>query len=85
MGLDSGTGSGGATVLGIILVIGSFPLLYWNEGRAIQSEVALGEEGSGVHSVTDPSQVNPADEGKLVHVTGRAGFRSPVPFRPDWP
>ena len=58
--------------MGIILVIGSFPLLYWNEGRAIQSEVALGEEGSGVHSVTDPSQVNPANEGKLVHVTGRA-------------
>ena len=72
MGFDSGTGSGGATILGIALVIGSFPLLYWNEGRAIQSEVALGEEGSGVHSVTDPSQVNPANEGKLVHVTGRA-------------
>ena len=72
MGLDSGTGSGGATVFGIILVVSSFPLLYWNEGRAIQSEVALGEEGSGVHSLTNPSQVDPANEGKLVHVTGRA-------------
>jgi Transmembrane protein 43 len=72
MGLDSGTGSGGATILGIVLVIGSFPLLYWNERRAIQSEVALGEEDSSVHSVSDPSQVSPANEGKLVHVTGRA-------------
>jgi hypothetical protein len=63
---------GRGTILGILLLIGSFPLLYWNEGRTIQSKVALGEEASGVHSVTDSSQVNPANEGKLVHVTGRA-------------
>jgi hypothetical protein len=63
---------GRGLILGILMLVGSVPLLYWNEGRTIRSKVALGEEASSVHSVTDSSQVNPANEGKLVHVTGRA-------------
>jgi hypothetical protein len=55
--------------------LGSFPLLYWNEGRAIRSHAAIREEASSVHSVTDSSQVNPANEGKLVYVTGRAATK----------
>jgi hypothetical protein len=64
--------SGNGKIFGIVLLIGAFPLLYWNEGRMIQSQVALRDEASSVHAVTDSSQVNPADEGKLIHVTGLA-------------
>jgi Transmembrane protein 43 len=63
---------GRGTVFGVVLLIAAFPLLYWNEGRAIQSAAALGDEASSVHSVADSSRVDPANEGKLVHVTGRA-------------
>ncbi len=62
---------GRGLILGILMVLGSVPLLYWNEGRTIKSQVAFGEEATSFHSVTDSSQVNPANDGKLVHVTGR--------------
>ena len=63
---------GRGLILGVLMLLGSVALLYWNEGRTIKSQVALGEEGSTVQTVSDPSQVNSANEGKLVHVTGRA-------------
>ncbi|HUE14579.1 MAG TPA: TMEM43 family protein [Planctomycetaceae bacterium] len=63
---------GRGVILGILMLVGSVALLYWNEGRTIHSKVALGEEASSVHSVTDSSQVKAANEGKLVHLTGRA-------------
>jgi hypothetical protein len=63
---------GRGLLLGILMLLGSVALLYWNEGRTIRSQVALGEESTSVHAVTDSSQVDPANEGMLVHVTGRA-------------
>jgi len=65
-------GCGCAMILGIIFFIGSFPLLFWNEGRAVRIDRGLSEGSAGVVSVSDPSQVSPGNEGKLVHLTGRA-------------
>src|SRR5271166_414777 len=65
-------GAGCAMLIGIVLVPISFVLLFWNEGRAIRTDRGLREGSSSVISVSDPSQVNPANDGKLVHITGRA-------------
>jgi hypothetical protein len=43
--------------------------LFWNEGRAVQTEKALAE-GAGVVVSVENAPVDPANESKLVHVTG---------------
>lgn len=57
--------------VGIILVIAAFPLLFWNEGRAVKTAKSL-DEGAGAVVTTPSDKVDPAKEGKLVHTTGRA-------------
>lgn len=61
----------GGIVAGIVLTLISFPLLFWNEGRAVKRYQTL-EEGSGVVISVSSDKVDPALEGKLVHMTGRA-------------
>ena len=59
-------------IVGIILFIVSFPLLFWNEGNSVKVAKAL-EEGRGVTvEVPDISKIDPANEGKLVHMCGDA-------------
>ena len=58
-------------VVGLILFIIAFPLLFWNEGRAVKRHKTL-NEGSGMVVSISSERVNPENEGKLVHVTGRA-------------
>jgi hypothetical protein len=58
-------------VFGLALFLASFPLLFWNEGRAIKTAKSLTEGASAVVSV-GADRVDPANEGKLVHVTGLA-------------
>jgi hypothetical protein len=58
-------------IIGIILFVAAFPLLFWNEGRAVKRYKALEEGSSQVISV-DISKVDAANNGKLVHVTGNA-------------
>ncbi len=57
--------------IGIVLFLVSFPLLWWNEGRAVQTAQSL-EEGAGQVATVDPVKVDPANEGKLVHLSGLA-------------
>ncbi len=64
-------GAFGGIVFGIILTLVSFPLLFWNEGRAVKRYQSL-EEGAGAVISVDEGKVDPAFEGKLVHLTGRA-------------
>lgn len=64
-------GAFGGIVFGIILTLVSFPLLFWNEGRAVERYQTL-EEGAGAVMSVDEGKVDPAFEGKLVHLTGRA-------------
>lgn len=58
-------------LFGILLFVVSFPLLFWNEGRAVRTAKSLQEGASTVVSVP-ADKVDPANEGKLVHMTGEA-------------
>lgn len=61
----------GGIVFGIILFLGAFPLLFWNEGRAVQRYKTL-KEGAGEVVTVSSEQVDSANEGKLIHMSGKA-------------
>lgn len=56
---------------GFILLIASFPLLWWNEARAVQTARSLDEGQASVVSVKADT-VDATKDGKLVHLTGQA-------------
>ena len=56
---------------GLLLFLIVFPLLFWNEGRAVKRAKAL-ETGAGAVVSVQADKVDPANEGKLVHVTAKA-------------
>jgi hypothetical protein len=58
-------------IFGFILFIIAFPLLFWNEGRAVKTYKTLKEGGGAVVSVL-ADQVDANNEGKLIHLTGKA-------------
>src|SRR5688572_3055178 len=58
-------------LVGLILFVVAFPVLFWNEGRAVAREKALDEGSAAVVSV-DAASVSPQNEGKLVHLSGKA-------------
>lgn len=59
-----------ATLIGILLVFISFPVIYWNEGRAVQTALSLDEGLKQVIPLHFIDQVNPQNQDKLVHLTG---------------
>jgi len=65
---------GGATkgvVIGLVMFAVSFPLLFWNEGRAVRRYRTLVEgAGAVVSAPADP--VDAANQGALVHVSAEA-------------
>jgi len=58
-------------LIGLILFFVAFPVLFWNEGRAVKTYKTL-KEGSGSVISVASDKVDPANEGKLVHVTAKA-------------
>jgi hypothetical protein len=58
-------------LVGLALVLGSFVLLFWNEGRAVKTHKML-QEGAGIVVTVDSQRVDPRYEGRLVHMTGMA-------------
>jgi hypothetical protein len=64
-------------LVGLVLIVASIVGIFWNEGRAIDTARALSEGAGAVVSV-DASTVDPADEGKLVHVMGAANAATPL-------
>ena len=56
---------------GLVLMVAGIALLFWNEGRTVHRTKALAEGYSSVVSV-DSAAIDPANEGKLVHLTGTA-------------
>jgi len=56
-------------LFGLVLIPASVVLLFWNEGRAVQTHRSL-MEGAGLVVDVDTGKVDPANEGKLVHVSG---------------
>ncbi len=55
---------------GILMVLLSLGLLFWNEGRAVERYKTLVEGGGKVLSV-DRDHVSPENDGKLVHISGK--------------
>ncbi|MBI1374465.1 MAG: hypothetical protein GC159_17245 [Phycisphaera sp.] len=64
-------------LIGLLLLVVSFPVLFWNEGRAVQTAKSL-EEGQGAVVAVKADTVDPANEKKLVHLTGTATTDSTV-------
>lgn len=56
-------------LIGLVMAVVAVPLLFWNEGRAVQTARSL-EEGAGAVVTVPVDRVDPANEGKLIHVTG---------------
>jgi len=56
---------------GILLILIAVVLLFWNEGRAVKRYKTL-QEGRGAVVSVSVTTVDPANEGKLIHVTGTA-------------
>jgi hypothetical protein len=64
-------------LIGVVLIIGAIILLFWNEGRAVTTARSLAE---GSHAVVEvgSASVDPANEGKLVYVSGELDARAPL-------
>ena len=67
----------GSALLGLLLLLCSFPLLWWNEGRSVDRFRTL-EQGAGqVRSVASEAVV-PGNDGLLVHVSGLVEADEPI-------
>jgi hypothetical protein len=64
-------GAFAGVLVGLALIVASFPLIWWNEGRAVHRLRSL-QEGASVVVDAAPDTVSPANEGKLVHLSGLA-------------
>jgi hypothetical protein len=58
-------------VFGLILFVVAFPLLFWNEGRAVKRQKTLEEGAKSVISISADA-VDNANDQKLVHLSGEA-------------
>lgn len=64
-------------LIGILLIVGSIILLFWNEGRAVQTARSLAEGGKVVIDVSADA-IDPGNEGRLIHVSGDAAAKAPL-------
>lgn len=64
-------GSFVGVLFGLAMFVGAYPLLFWNEGRAVRRAQSLAEGAGAVISVA-ADRVDAANDGRLVHVTGSA-------------
>ena len=60
-----------SVVVGAVLFLASFVVLFWNEGRAVQTAESL-EEGAGIVQTVEATAPAATYDGKLVHLTGEA-------------
>ena len=61
----------GGVLFGLLFFLGSFVLIFWNEGRTVHRAQAL-SEGKGAVITVDAAKVDPNNEGALVHMTAKA-------------
>ncbi|MEO6054546.1 MAG: TMEM43 family protein [Chthoniobacterales bacterium] len=64
-------GSLAGVIIGILLILAAVILLWWNEGNAVKTAKGLREGAAAVVSI-QPDTVSPANNHKLVHLTGMA-------------
>jgi hypothetical protein len=74
-------GAVAGVVIGLVLVLAMCAMLFWNEGRAVQTARSLAE-GSGTVVGVESARVDAANDGRLVHVQGDLATASPL-FDPD--
>lgn len=67
----------GGVLFGVLAILGSGVLLFWNEGRAIHTAQGLSEGASIVRSVA-PDHIDSTNNGRLIHVTGNLTTGGPV-------
>lgn len=70
-------GSCCGAVFGILLLLSGFPLLFWNEGRAVQTAKSLDEGLKSVMELPTSEMILDGNNNKLVHMSG--------PLKTDWP
>jgi hypothetical protein len=70
-------GSFVGALIGILMVIGSVVLLWWNEGRAVEAIRAL-DQGARQIVEAKADAVAPGNDGKLVHLFGLMETRAPA-------
>lgn len=58
-------------LVGVVLFLISFGVLWWNEGRAVKTASGLRQLQTEVVTV-DPAKLDPANEGRAVHLAGKA-------------
>ncbi len=61
----------GGVIIGVVCFLGSFVLLFLNEGNAVHMARTL-EEGVGACVDASADKVDEGNEGKLVHLSGKA-------------
>jgi Transmembrane protein 43 len=66
-----------SVLVGFVFFIAAFPLLWWNEGRAVQTERSL-NEGAGAIVSSPADSIDASKEGKLVHMNGTVTTETPV-------
>ena len=64
-------------LIGFVILIGSAVLLFWNEGRAVATAKSLREGAAAVIDVPSDT-INPANDSKLIHVTGETAVAEPI-------
>lgn len=62
---------------GIVMILIAFPLLFWNEGRAVKRARDL-ETGQGAVVSVDASKVDSSHDGGLIHVKGKLSVDKPA-------
>lgn len=70
-------GSIGGAIFGLFLIAGITFFLFRNEGRAVKRYKDL-KEGAGLVVTVSSDTVDPAMEGKLVHLTGESKTKAPL-------
>jgi hypothetical protein len=64
-------------VAGLVFIAISIVLLWWNEGRSVHTARGLAE-GAKVSIEAAADRVDPANEGKLIHVAGPTTLQKPA-------
>ena len=60
-------GSVKGILFGLLMFVAGFPLLFWNEGRAV-TDTKTNEEGAASVVEAQAGEIDPAQEGRLVHI-----------------
>lgn len=63
--------------IGLLLVVASIGVIFWNEGRSAETLASLNEGARIVVSIST-DKIDSANDGKLVHVAGESSITQPV-------